>query len=67
MKAIVWIKEVNNKAWQVINFSFSYKWQNKYEGEKKPVINLQFCPNLKLKVVVAVVFGRLVVVADSKM
>lgn len=34
MKAIVCIKEVNNKAWQVINFSFSYKLQNKYEVEK---------------------------------
>ena len=42
MKAIVWIKEVNNKAWQVINFRFSYKLQNKYEGEKgNPCNDLQ--------------------------
>ena len=59
MKAIVCIKEVNNKAWQVINFSFSYKLQNKYEGEKGNPCNDLQCLSLERKAVISLQYVRI--------
>ena len=59
MKAIVCIKEVNNKAWQVINLSFCYKLQNKYDGESGNPWNDLQCLSPERKAVISLQYVRI--------